>query len=66
MSIYIGDNADCLTEGRLSSVCSCAPCLPYVWPSVSALPMSDLAHVWPADTVTLSLSNNTRLCLNIG
>jgi hypothetical protein len=58
LSIYIGDNADCLTEGRLSSVCSCAhacpmPCLclptvclvsglPYVWP----WPMP--AHVWPA------------------
>ena len=34
MSIYIGDNADCLAEGRLSCLAClvCALCLPYVWP----------------------------------
>ena len=34
MSLYIGDNADCLTRGRLSSVCLVPGlCLAYVWPA---------------------------------
>jgi hypothetical protein len=52
LSIYIGDNADCLTEGRLSSVCSCALCLPYALPMPAyCLPcvclVSGLPYVWP-------------------
>ena len=57
MSLYIGDNADCLTRGRL--VCALCVILAYALPVSEARPMSAL-------TVTLSLSSCACLCLPIG
>ena len=43
MSLYIGDNADCLTRGRLSYlVCALCVILAYALPVSEARPMSAL------------------------